>query len=157
MYIEPPSSRTILLRNCLLLTDTGVVAIAHFTLLHIDLRGCKVTDLGVSALRHCPLLQRADLSNLPHVTDVGATQLALHCPHLTSISLGPRITDATLAAFAVNCAYLEFFDLSGCPVTSQGVLGFATQSPATFLCLGGCRVGVRGVKVLRKIGVRFRL
>jgi hypothetical protein len=91
-------------------------------------------------------------------THTGPTALALACPRLSWVALGPRITDASVTAFAWNCAYLEFFDISGnAGVTGAGVLVLAGRNSGTFLCISRCRVGRLARQQLQAQGVRFRV
>lgn len=87
-----PNLQTLVLNECVLLTDATCVSIASQcdTLIHLDLSGLKITDASLEALSSSPILtsrlKHLDLSYCPRLTSAGLVKLLTP----VSVQLPPR-------------------------------------------------------------------
>ena len=140
-----PGLRTIVLRNCVHLSDTGVVSLSQCALLEVvDLWGCMmVTDAGVGALaRHCTQLRHLSLSQCIRVSDEALCVLA-RCQRLTHLNLDRclKISNQGLADLAAHCVPLSHLNLASCfKISNSGVerLFQGLRQPLCSLNLTGC-------------------
>ena len=88
----------------------------------LKIPGCyRVSDCGISHLRHCKHLSSLDISYLNLITDTGLLKLQLDLRSLTA-RLCPEITHIALYSVIENSTCLRYLDVSSSPRVSSECL-----------------------------------
>ncbi|GLJ30301.1 hypothetical protein SUGI_0599470 [Cryptomeria japonica] len=136
----------LLLNGCKLVTDRGLASLAlgstATTLKRLDLSYCdRITDRGVSLLKHLSCLQELNLEGCgQEVTDSGGMELgAIQTLEKINFSLLINISDVSLLVIARHCSNLKEIKVSGCEsVTGDGVCAFSQHISLEAMVLACC-------------------
>lgn len=119
------------LSDACLLTDLGLERLVQRLpqLMDLSLEGClSLTDESVRTIaRSCPRLKRLTLGThghrLPQLTDLGITDLVMHCHELTFLSLASiqSLSDPTLCSVIRRCTTLRTLLISTAPLLTDQV------------------------------------
>lgn len=98
------------------------------TLLIAGLKGIT-DDIAFLLAHNCSHLTYCSLRNC-QLTDMGVSELAIHCKNLIMIALAGihELTDHSIVALANNCPYMEEIHLSGCARITKQALAFLSVS-----------------------------
>ena len=97
------SLRSLDLSSCRRISDEGVSSLVKECsgLRNVDLSGCCVTDVSITAIAHECLKLEYTILDFWKVTDIGISALSHRCTSLASIHLGGcDVTDVSLATLA---------------------------------------------------------
>ncbi|KAL2632508.1 hypothetical protein R1flu_003987 [Riccia fluitans] len=136
----------LVLRNCSLITDSGVCHLASGVtskcLRRLDLRECdQLTDLGALLLQQLGALQNLNLAECgPNITDVGGIGVA-GAMNIRALNLAwlINIGDDSVISIARRCPDLEELNLRGCElVTGTGLRAFSGHKKLRALNISSC-------------------
>jgi hypothetical protein len=119
-FFVTDESLKVLSDNCTLLTS-------------LDLSGCnRITDQGLEYLEKFTMLRELNLFSCKQITGNGLLGIGLSCSNLESLSLHDcDIQDGDLDYlvhwFDGNCRTLQFLDLTGSYVSSEGISALSTR------------------------------
>eukprot|EP00968_Pinguiococcus_pyrenoidosus_P028862 scaffold8168_cov239-Pinguiococcus_pyrenoidosus.AAC.1 len=153
-----PAMRDLVVRDCELVTDVGLWAIAKFCdrLAALDLSNCvHVTNIGLRAIAgRCQALERLVLSGCAQLGDVALSTLAGGCWSLRELTLDRcvRVSDAGLAAVAKCCPSLERLSVAECD--KIGEFGEAALVEIGRRCRALRHLDMLGCRHVRDAGVR---
>ena len=112
----------------------------------LNLRGCrKITDSGVAALAiGCKRLQVLSVASCNLVTDESVKLLAEHCVGMRSLNLSmvSKLTDESVQSFGLHSNKLQALNLAGCKLVSEvGICSIADSCRALqVLNVTGCEM-----------------
>eukprot|EP00808_Paulinella_micropora_P024277 g51965.t1 len=148
----PGSLEFLCLENCKKVTDKSMLAIGFSGVLrnvrNLQLNKCSITDMTLSVLPSCPLLEQLDLRETK-ITDEGLVHLeSLSRLHILKMAWCQEVTSEGL--YNLSELPLQSLNLGMIPGVTDKAMDALKKCPLQRLNLGGCDVSDAGVKQLAR-------